>query len=304
MHELIEKGLVTEIRGPQSISYVLEEDGLFNLSEYKIIHNQQTTAFVDFAKYTYNGKDKLTYFTEEYVSLKSIVSSIEVYPFVSIVANILGCINDTVHNGYLDAAALNLEFNRIFVNPNTLDVKLIYLPVNGRHSGGTVVKNTSALEELRTNLVKLIYSTPSLISPKTREICGWLSDGLMSLDDVHSRIRTGGTQGSKRTRVDKILVLSALNTSAKYELAVNKASYTIGRNAAEVDGHIGFNPAVSGIHCKIKKSGACFTVEDLNSRNGTFVNKVKVAAGNSAMLKEGDILRISNTDFKVSIREG
>ena len=56
MHELLERGLAIEVLGPQCVSYILEDESLFNLSEYKIIHNQGTEKFLDSTKSTYNGK--------------------------------------------------------------------------------------------------------------------------------------------------------------------------------------------------------------------------------------------------------
>ena len=52
MHELIERGLAIEVHGPQCMSYILEDESLFNLSEYKIIHNQGTEKFLDSTKST------------------------------------------------------------------------------------------------------------------------------------------------------------------------------------------------------------------------------------------------------------
>ena len=60
MHEWIEERKLLEVHGPQSLSYILEDDSLFNLSEYKILQNQDNDFFVDCAKLRYNGKIKLT----------------------------------------------------------------------------------------------------------------------------------------------------------------------------------------------------------------------------------------------------
>lgn len=79
MHEWIEEGKLQEVHGTQSLSYILEDDGLFNLSEYKILHNQDHDFFVDCAKLRYNGKIKLTYFLDDYVSLKALLPTLEAY---------------------------------------------------------------------------------------------------------------------------------------------------------------------------------------------------------------------------------
>lgn len=306
MHQLIEQGMASEVKGTQCISYILKDNDLFNLSEYKIIHNQNTTFFVDSAKLTYNGNVKLTYFIEDCVSLKSIAPTLESYPFVTVLANLLSNVIEVVNNGYLDVSDLNLELNRIYVNPNTLAVKLIYLPVNSVTAFGTVMLRMPDLEQLRDNLARLISATPNLISSQTKEICNWLSDGAISLEEVYRRVRGSAPAGPIHSEAadpnNAVLTLTAINAPTRTEFVINKRYYVIGRNEAEVDGHVSFNPAVGRVHCKIIKTGNGFAVEDLDSRNGTFVNKVRITSNQQVPLKTGDVLRMANSDFSVTIK--
>ena len=46
-------------------------------------------------------------------------------------------------------------------------------------------------------------------------------------------------------------------------------------------------PTVSSRHCRLTRNSMGFTVEDLNSTNGTFVDGVRIAAGNPVPLKHG-----------------
>lgn len=305
MHELIELGLARETHGPRCISYVLEDDSLFNLSEYKIVRNQETKKFLDSAKSRYNGKLKLTYFIEDCVSLKSLTPTIESYTFVSVVANLLGSVLEVMKNGYLEVTDLVLDMNRIFVDPNSMEVKLIYLPINMPANRGTTTLRFSPMEDIRSNLVKLIFSTPNILSSRTKELCDWLSDSSKTIEDIYANLRivrpVHGTSISTTQNVT--MTLTAINTPERIEFRINKPVFSIGRNAGENDGHIGFNPAISGMHCKIYKTQAGFEVEDC-SRNGTFVNKTKIQSGKRAKLKNGDILRLANSDFSVSITEG
>jgi len=63
---------------------------------------------------------------------------------------------------------------------------------------------------------------------------------------------------------------------------------TIGRlgdNTIAID-----NPAVSSHHACVFREGDDFFVEDLGSKNGTFVNHTRVAA--RSLLKDGDVIRV------------
>ena len=58
---------------------------------------------------------------------------------------------------------------------------------------------------------------------------------------------------------------------------------------------------VSGIHCVIDYDGKNFTVRDLSSRNGTYVNGTKITA--ARRLEDGDKLRLGKTTIEVNISE-
>lgn len=308
MHELIERGLAIEVRGPQCMSYILEDESLFNLSEYKIIHNQGTEKFLDSTKSTYNGKVKLTYFLDEYVSLQSIAGAVEVYPFIGVLANTIGSILEISGNGYLDLSDLVLTLNRIYVNPTTLDVKLIYLPVNTPPNSGTSLLMNSPIDELRSGLVKLISSTPGLMSSRTREIASWLSDSSMSLEAIYTAMRVNNDPIRKPDNKQKnyVLVIKNLTPHDRTEFKIsqnNGTSFVIGRNAVEVDGYIGTNPAISGKHCIIYGTTSGFEIEDI-SKNGTFINNARLTPGKRIRLNDMDSLRLANSNFSVSITEG
>ena len=51
-------------------------------------------------------------------------------------------------------------------------------------------------------------------------------------------------------------------------------------------------------HCAVVLEGSGLTVEDLKSRNGTYVNGVKIAA--KVAVTDGDILRVGPLELKVS----
>ncbi|BHH86035.1 FHA domain-containing protein [Desulforhopalus sp. 52FAK] len=76
-----------------------------------------------------------------------------------------------------------------------------------------------------------------------------------------------------------------------YPLAVGQ-SCTIGRKSSNdivID-----NLAVSGTHAKIESVSTTFVIRDLESTNGTFVNKKKVSMHN---LRHGDVLLIGKHDL-------
>lgn len=71
------------------------------------------------------------------------------------------------------------------------------------------------------------------------------------------------------------------------EVPVGAGGVTIGRLPS--NGVVVENPAVSGQHARVVVEGGQFMVQDLNSRNGTFVNNQPVS---KHTLREGDVITI------------
>ncbi len=76
------------------------------------------------------------------------------------------------------------------------------------------------------------------------------------------------------------------------------ATFTIGRNN-EVDCQIK-SSALSGCHCEVKDQGKTILIRDLDSLNGTFVNRQKI---NFTYLQNGDKIQVGPVIFEVQIFE-
>ena len=82
---------------------------------------------------------------------------------------------------------------------------------------------------------------------------------------------------------------------------VTKDSFVIGKNAAVVDGVVSFNKMISRVHCRITKENMQYMITDLKSANGTYVNRVRLTPEQPHQIKNGDIIRLANSDFQVVI---
>src|SRR5687768_5823751 len=57
---------------------------------------------------------------------------------------------------------------------------------------------------------------------------------------------------------------------------------------------------VSATHCQIQEINGVYHIFDMNSTNGTYVNNERIV---KAKLKEGDIVTIGNTSFRIDLQE-
>jgi pSer/pThr/pTyr-binding forkhead associated (FHA) protein len=97
--------------------------------------------------------------------------------------------------------------------------------------------------------------------------------------------------------VTKLIVASG--KSAGRTIAIKRSKLLIGR-AEECDVRP-LSEEVSRRHCAVHVGPADVWVEDLGSRNGTFVNGEKIAG--KIRVKDGDIIRVGGLELKVSCTE-
>lgn len=305
MNLLVENNYISEINCGRNFSYVLNDNSMFLSTEYKVLQSQVNSCIVKCMKMLYNGKIQLFYNTNNMKSFESIIHNIDADGFMTIVANLLSDIIDVKHNGFLSCQNIDISFDRIFVDPTTYKVSLVYLPLRVR-----IYDDISTFEnDLRTSLVKVINGVDSISSSKTVQFSDDLSNGKLSLEDLYSRIK-----GSKRdikvaadreepkNDISKTMYITAINAPKKVEFAVTKDNFVIGKRQDICDGVVDFSNTVSRSHCRINIKDGQYTITDLYSVNGTYVNRMKLQPNVSQVINNGDVIRLSNIDFQVSIR--
>lgn len=307
MNTLVEKGIILEQKCGNNFAYIINDSNLFLSTEYKVLQSQQEGCFIKCMKLRYNGKLQFYYLTNGYKSLDSMISTIEIDGFMTIMANIFSSIISVKNNGFLSCKNIDISFEKIYVDPNTYKVMLVYLPV----STSFFDDESSFENELRTNLVKVISSTETLSSPRSKEFKSDLSNGMLTVKDLYEHIRDGKKHipemnlSIKEKMNDSIkkthLSIISMNAPTHVEITVTKDNFMIGKNADVVDGVISFNKMISRIHCKIMNDNGRYMIVDLKSANGTYVNKVRLVPKQLYPIRDGDIIRLANSDFRVVI---
>ncbi len=303
MNTLVEKNIISEMTCGTNFSYVLNDNSIFLSIEYKVLQNQGNSCFVKCMKMMYNGKIQLLYQTKSLKPFLSLVPNIDPDKLVTVVTNLLSNIVEVKHNGFLSCQNIDIDLDKIFIDPTTLNVYFVYLPLSKK-----TYNDYSFFENgIRSSLIRFITSTPSLLSSNTSLLCDDLSDGTLSIETICSNLKGGKTIGVSEELVQNsklrssALRLVSMNSPDRIEFVINKDEYVIGKKANACDGVIEFNKMVSRSHCKISSKGNKYTVTDLQSANGTFVNKVRLMPNIPYPINNGDVIRMANSDFQVII---
>ncbi len=298
------KTLITEMCLGDNLTYILGDSGLFLTTEYKVMHSQKDDCLVKCMKMLFNDKIQLFYLTDDLKAFSSLVSLADADGLRLLVNNLLANIVNIKANGFLCCENIDIAFEHIFVDPATYKVFLVYLPISKRW-----FDDYSSFEnELRASLLNMISGLPlALCSQQINSLISDLKNRRLTLDDIYTHIKSAD---EKLPRYDDqtsyatapVLHLVSINTLEQLEFVIDKDEYTIGKNAAAVDGVISFNNTISRKHCVIKRSEGQFTISDLISSNGTFVNGARVGPNQQLPIRNGDIVRLSNSSFKAEIR--
>lgn len=308
MNVLIENNVITEMECGSNFAYILNDNSAFLSTEYKVLQSQANSCFVKCMKMTFNGKLQLFYLTKGLKTFASMIPSMDSESFLTIIANLLSDIINVNLNGFLSCKNIDIAFEHIFVDPATYKVSLVYLPLN-KH----IYEDNSSFEnELRTGLVKLIAGVSTISTPKTMQFSSDLSNGTLNIEDLYTRIKGGknidGSQISSRQNDaargnagSGSLRIIAMNAPTRVEIAVTKDEFVIGKKAEICDGVIGFNKMISRSHCRINRRGNQYTITDLQSANGTYVNKIRLQPNQPYPIQNGDVIRLANSDFQVSM---
>ena len=287
-----------------NISYVLRDNSVFSSTGYKVLQNQKNDCFVKCCKMILNGRIQLYYITEEYIQLSKLISSINADIFISIISDFISNIMSVKSNGFLSCKNIDVSLEHIYVDPLTNHVRLIYHPLNV-----DLYSDMFQFERaLRTEICKAIKMSSSLSSPQTNKLFQNLNDETVPIENL---ICSFGD--SKETRdiysnkfgeqnlVKQSMRLVAVNTPLPFELKVNRDEFTIGRKESQVDGFISFNKMIGRVHCKVNYIKGSYYITDLQSANGTYVNKARITPNEPCRIENGDIVRLANSEFRVEI---
>lgn len=103
----------------------------------------------------------------------------------------------------------------------------------------------------------------------------------------------------KESKTAQSITLVSVNTKDRIKLCVDKPVYYIGRQAGHVDGLIENERTVGRMHCRITQEQGFFSIQDLSSTNGTYVNGRSVTGEQKIRIEKGDIIKIAKIEFVV-----
>lgn len=333
MESLFQNGKVVETSTSFHTSYIISKNEDFLITEYKVLKTKVSVGLIKCSKLLYNGKIKLVYFTNGLKPLNMLWNSLDDDSCIRVLTNLFGTVIDLRNNGFLNCHNLVISDDRIFVDTNTLSVHLIYLPISNLNWD-----TTSFESDLRARVLKSLSSNNKMITARMNEFSGMLANGILSLEEVYRQLCIMCKGGVARTmeqveqpkvqnrtnrqehiwtQVEESAIrgvsnhkpiesaqLVSMDAGVSMTVQINKSECVIGKNPNAVDVVISFNKMISRVHCKISTQKNVFYLTDLDSANGTYVNQRKLVPNQPVPIKNGDLIRLANSDFKFNVGGG
>lgn len=294
--------IFTEMKCGTNFAYILHDSSRILTTEYKVLQSQTRRCFLRSMKMKCNGKTELYYMTDGCKAFSALASVLSTDRFLAVAGNLLDAVSEVKNNGFLACRNLDIAFEKIYIDLSTYKVRLVYLPVDT-----PLFEDDSEFEnELRAGLIKAIDNRPDKNAPELKRLSADLADGTLTLAETAVRLRGGKILREpelSRSPAPKEQSMSLVTMNApRIELKVTKDEFIIGKKASRVDGAVTFNRMISRVHCKVSRKSDGYMVTDLNSANGTFLNQERLIPEQAYPVKNGDVVRMANTDFQVIIK--
>lgn len=293
---------IREERYSTNINYFLETENIFYEVGYKVLRNKENSGFIKCNKVIHNGKIKLVYNTSKYKNLEEVIINSSVDTFITVINKLMRVAISVKDNGFIEYRNIIANLKNIFVDENNLNVYFIYLPI-----ANTDRTDKMFIDEIKRNILKVMDFNSylrgvqvnnlrfNLTTNKTLEEILYDMDNTSNKNIVETIDNRGITIGS----VSKRIALKGINTPIDINILIDKDRYLIGSSREYADGVITFNKAISRRHCMILKEMNDYYIVDIGSANGTYLNGVRINKNIKMKIKNGDIIKIANSEFRI-----
>ena len=310
----------------------------FNVSdlEMRVIRNISESGFLLPYPLDYNNSPALFYTTGDYLKLKEALSRMDMDEWKEAILGLFSIIDIICKNGFLNICNLCLDLEYIFFDSETKRLIFLYLPlseayffvdmkeftnglrlfirVSGESIGMLDSKIRAILADANSDIDRLYNAVKSYIplqnnsyEPEKRKVGFFSGFGMKKTGTTKNnnsdssspiiRVQGGATEILDDDQLGISLVYLGEKDSLKID--IKNSECVLGKQKESVDFVIPYSKAVSRVHCKVGFENGEAHIEDLDSSNGTFVNGSRLDKGEVVTIKEGDIIKLANVEFKV-----
>lgn len=287
---------ITVLKEAKNWSYLLEDEDKFSQLGYKVMQSVKKEGLLKSTKIRHNGQIKLIYFTENYQNLTTILANIPPNEVWNVLGRLLTEILKIKENGFLSCVNIEISPERIYVDADTYEPHLIYLPLV---EGNSVTLEDDFIVTLKKNLLlALQMANNAVVRERENDLLQILNGSTNDLTSILKNImhRTnGGKRKPEHPSANKSYAIELVSKDPRLPIryVVEKKHVSIGRRK-DNDLVIDITKKISRNHCSIHQKDGKYYLIDEESTSGTFLNNKKCIALEEYPLKEGDTIQLPN----------
>jgi hypothetical protein len=286
------------------VRYLLNRPEDFSNIEYKVLMSQKEQGFLECFKVTCNGNPQLIYDVTNYKPLSLLAARLSSEEFFRIISELYKTAEFINNSGFMKNDHVVLSTDRIYVEPVTKKVYLIYLPVN-------IVSEEKAegIEAaIKKIILNIILNHNNLYDNNIQELYNDIKAKDLSLDIINMKIQNGEYNKTEQipdnppesnSYNSKRMTLISNNSPEPIIMRIDMDEFLIGKKVSNVYGLIRNYPTISREHCKITYRSGHYYITDLNSANGTYINEKRIPGNVECPLNRKDKLRLANLVFDI-----
>lgn len=312
-------GLLTVMPCKSHVAYLLHDVNAFYPTGFEVLQNMDGGGFLRCVKIQFNAQLQFVYLTgrngSEYKSMQTMLSGLHPDGFLRMVRNLLEVMQHADETGFLGVQNIVLSPERIFVDPATMNVQLIYLPIAAGYVAST---EQDAADELCAMLLRIIYAHPELENAGVRRLRQALASTMPTLRQLYSAafgdvptptptpIPTPAPQPAPAPQPTGTgaMILQAVQHTEQVCIALPKSDLLAGTRVGAGELELHGNPYISGRHCKFSYQNGQYYLTDIGSSNGTYLNGRMLTRDVPQALQDGDTITIASSVFRVKRQEG
>lgn len=240
-----------------------------------------------------NGRRELFYLTEGLRTLEEIIPEAGEKERQELLQETANKTRSVLECSDFREGELVLDIDHVFLDQEGR-VRLLFLPVSSETGK---VPQAAALRRMRDELLDV---SSGVLSGASAE--GAAPDGS---DRQALPAEGSGDAGREETppvRRNERPVLYLTERGSGRMIRVAAHNLTLGRRSEDPEGRLDDTTSISRQHCGILYANGVYSVVDLQSTNGTGVNGRRIQPLIHVQLMNGDILKVVNHEFLVTIR--
>lgn len=310
-------GLLTVMPCKSHVAYLLHDVNAFYPTGFEVLQNMDGGGFLRCVKIQFNAQLQFVYLTgrngSEYKPMQTMLSGLHPDGFLRMVRNLLEVMQHADETGFLGVQNIVLSPERIFVDPATMNVQLIYLPIAAGYVAST---EQDAADELCAMLLRIIYAHPELENAGVRRLRQALASTMPTLRQLYSAA-FGDVPAPAPTPAPaprpapapqptgtEVMILQAVQHTEQVCIALPKSDLLAGTRVGAGELELHGNPYISGRHCKFSYQNGQYYLTDIGSSNGTYLNGRMLTRDVPQALQDGDTITIASSVFRVKRQEG